>query len=101
MTAKLLEDLSQNYSGVEKVSEFHDKDGKPIGAIRIDFKSNNFTMQILDAGYILIDGKRRPVRLYWPLTCRRCHNEGHRDSECPQKPLTEQRFIEIFKEQQM
>jgi hypothetical protein len=100
-TERLLRDLAHNYLGVEKVSQLHDKDGQSIGAIRIDFKSDNFTTQILDNGYILIDGKRRPVRPYWPLICHRCQNEGHRSSECPQKPLTEQRLIEIFKEQQM
>ncbi len=98
---KLMKNLAQNYLGVEKISRLHGKDGKPIGAIRIDFKSDNFAMQILDGGYILIDGKRRPVRPYWPIICRRCNNEGHYASECPQKPLTEQRLMEIFKEQQM
>lgn len=98
---RLLQDLSHNYVGVEKVSQVHDKDGQPIGAIRIDFKSDNFAKQILDQGYILINGKRHPVRPYWPLMCHRCQNSGHRASECPQKPLTEQRLMELFKEQQM
>jgi hypothetical protein len=99
--AKLLQDLQHNYLGVEKISRLHDRDGKPVGAIRVDFKSDSFAMKILDDGHILIDGKRHPVRPYWPLICRRCHNEGHHVSECPQKPLTEQRVKELFKEQQM
>jgi hypothetical protein len=100
-TAKLVQDLSHNYLGVEKVFRRHDKNGQPIGAVRIDFTSENFVTQILKDGYILIDGKRCPVRPFWPVTCRRCQNEGHRASECPQKPLTEQRLMELFKEQQM
>jgi hypothetical protein len=99
--AKILQDLSHNYVGVEKVSQRHDKNGRPLSSIRIDFKSENCTTEIFNTGYILIDGKRRPVRPYWPLICRRCRNEGHHASECPQKPLTEQRLMEIFKEQQM
>jgi len=99
--AKVLQDLAHNYVGVEKVSQLHDKHGQPIGAIRIDFKSDNIATQILDNGYILIDGKRRPVRPYWALICNRCQNEGHRSSECPQKPLTEQRAKELYKEQKM
>ena len=99
--AGLLRDLSHNYLGVEKVSQRHDKDGNPLHSIRIDFKSDNFAMKILDQGYIIIDGKRHPVRAYWPIICRRCKNEGHHVSECPQQPLTEKRLMEIFQEQQM
>ena len=98
---KLLKDLAHNYMGVEKVSRLHDRDGKPIGAKRIDFKSENVAMKILDEGFILINGKRHPVRPYWPSVCRRCQNEGHHVSECPQKPLTEQRVKELFNQQQM
>jgi hypothetical protein len=98
--AKVLNDLSHNYIGVEKISQMHDKDGNPIGAIRIDFTSEKTTMEILNKGYILIDGKQRPVRAYRTLICRRCDGEGHRASECPQKPLSEQRLMEIFKQQQ-
>ncbi|CAF3073232.1 unnamed protein product [Rotaria sp. Silwood2] len=97
--AKLLRDLGHNYLGVEKVSRLHDKDGKPIASIRIDFKSENFVLKIIDGGSILIDGKKCPVRPYWPQICHRCQNEGHYASECPQKPLTEQRAMEIFKQQ--
>ena len=100
--AKLMQDLAHNHLGVEKVSRLHDRDGKPLGAIRIDFKSDNFAMQILNnGGYVFINGKRHPVRPYWPLICRRCQNEGHHVSECPQKSLTEQRVKELFREQQM
>jgi hypothetical protein len=98
--AKVLQDLSHNYVGVEKVFQMHDKNGQPIGAIRIDFTTEKSATEILNKGYILIDGKQRPVRPYRPLICRRCNGEGHRASECPQKPLTEQRLMEIFKEQQ-
>ena len=96
----ILKDLRHNYMSVEKISRIHDKDGQPIGVIRIDFTSDNVTKTILDTGYVLIDGKRRPVRPFWPLICRRCHNEGHHVAECPQKPLTEQRLMELFKDQQ-
>jgi hypothetical protein len=99
--AKVLQDLAHNYVGVEKVSQLHNEHGQPVGAIRIDFKSDNVTTQILNNGYILIDGKRRPVRPYWPLICHRCQNEGHRSSECPKKPLTEQRVKELLEEQKM
>ncbi|CAF0717863.1 unnamed protein product [Adineta steineri] len=98
---KLLRDLEHNYLGIEKISRVHDKDGKPLGSIRIDFKSENFAKSILGQNYILIDGSRCPVRPYWAPTCHRCHKEGHHVSECPQRPLTEQRLSELFNHQQM
>ncbi|CAF1028683.1 unnamed protein product [Rotaria sordida] len=97
--AKLLQDLGHNYIGVEKVFRRYDKDGKPMGFIRIDFKAENVAMKIIDSGYILIDGKQCPVQSYSPLICHRCQNEGHYASNCPQKPLTEQRAMEILKQQ--
>jgi hypothetical protein len=97
--AKILRDLSHNYIGVEKVSRIHDRDGHPVGAVRVDFASEKPATEVLNKGYILIDGKQRPVRASRPLVCYRCHNEGHHGSECPQKPLTEQRLMDLFKEQ--
>ena len=54
---------------------------------------DNFVKQIPDQDYVLIDGKQHPVRPYWPLMCHRCQNSEPRASECPQKPLTDQRLI--------
>ncbi|CAF2852670.1 unnamed protein product [Rotaria sp. Silwood2] len=96
----LLHDLGHNYVGVEKVSRIHDDSGKPTDAIRVDMKSNKLAMKILDDGYILFDGKKCDVRPYWPRLCRRCRKEGHNASECPQRPLTFECAMEIFKEQQ-
>ncbi|CAF1566364.1 unnamed protein product [Rotaria sp. Silwood1] len=96
----LLHDLRHNYAGVEKVSRIHNDNGKSADAMRIDLKSDKQAMNILDNGYILIDGKKCNVRPYWPRLCRRCHKEEHNTSECPQRPLTVESAMQIFKEQQ-
>ena len=98
--SKILIDLQQNYMGVEKVSRQHNKDKQPISDIRIDFRSEKFTKEVLDKGYVLVDGQRRPVRPYWTPVCHRCRSEGHYASECPQKPITEQRLTALFAQQQ-
>ncbi|UJR35114.1 hypothetical protein I4U23_027885 [Adineta vaga] len=99
--SKIITSLGHNYMGVEKVCRLYDADRQPIPAIRIDFKSETQTKPILDQGFILINGKRHPVRPYQPLICHRCHEEGHYVSQCPQKPLTEQRVMELLRQQQM
>jgi hypothetical protein len=45
--AKLLEYLRHSYVGVENVSRLYDRDGEPISAIRVDFKSSAVVMNIL------------------------------------------------------
>jgi hypothetical protein len=57
---ELLRNLKQNYSGVLRVSRlyFRDNDQKPIGAIRIEFKSDELATQFLDEKDIWINDKQ-------------------------------------------
>lgn len=97
--AGLLQDLGHNYKGIDKVSRMHDMNGNPIGAIRVDFKSEKACMEVLNDDYISIHGKTFPMRPYYTRVCRRCRKEGHYAAECPQKYLTEERLNELFAEQ--
>lgn len=96
----IIKDLRHNYLGVEQITRLHDKDGKVNTNVRIDFTSIKLASEVLSKGYVLIDGKQCPVRAHQPLVCHRCHNEGHFASDCPQKPLTEQRLQELLHQQQ-
>ncbi|CAF2083896.1 unnamed protein product [Rotaria magnacalcarata] len=96
----ILRSLAHNYVSIEKVSRRYSRDGQPIGSIQVDFKSDQQPMKIIEQGYIFIDGKKHPVRAYWPLVCHRCQQEGHYASQCPKNPLTEERFNELLEMQQ-
>ncbi|CAF2058056.1 unnamed protein product [Rotaria magnacalcarata] len=96
----LLHSLGHTYLGVENVSRLYDQDENPMDEIRVDFKTNKETMKILQAQYIFIDGKKYPANGYQPLVCHRCQQEGHYASQCPRKPLTEERFHKLLEMQQ-
>ncbi|CAF3219671.1 unnamed protein product [Rotaria socialis] len=95
----LLHSLGHTYVGVERVSRLYDQDENPTDEIRVDFKTDKETMKILQAQYIFIDGKKYPAHKYQPLVCHRCQKEGHYASQCPRKPLTEERFHELLEMQ--
>jgi hypothetical protein len=109
--AKLLQDLAHNYIGAEKISRFYDTEKKSVDNIRIDFKSDSLPAKIIKDGYILIDGKRCPVQPYWSFVYTPSENQNEQDhpseqsqtsrTRRPQKYLTEQRVMELFREQQM
>jgi hypothetical protein len=100
--AKLLGYLGHSYVGVEKVSRLYDRDGEPISAIRVEFKSSAVVMNILKEKSILINGKRYTVRPYFPPNNnRRVQNGEQRASAYPSACLTEERFTELFQQQQM
>ncbi|CAF2393927.1 unnamed protein product [Rotaria sp. Silwood2] len=106
---KLLQDLGHNYLGIEKIFRFHDRDGKPVDIVRLDFKSESFVTTILNDKYILIDGARRPVQPYWSLIYHSTQKGKSSASKVaqnvsntePQNHLTEQRVNELIHTQQM
>ena len=98
--AQLLADLRKQASGVDKVTRFFRDDGQPSTQVRVDFQSINVVKSIMEKNYIVIDGKERPVRVFYPITCYRCHEEGHRATDCPQQPITEQRLQQLLHEHQ-
>ena len=99
--AKLLQDLKHSYVGVEKVSRLQNKDGEQISAIKVDFISNTVVTKILKENSILLNGKRHSVRPYFPPNNHQYQNEEHRPSVYPQQYLTEERVVQLFREQKM
>jgi len=97
----LFKDLSENYSGVKKVSRNHDQDGNELSSIRVDFASEDIVSEILNDDAIYIANRAYFVRPYWPRICYRCNNEGHISAECPRYSLSERRLVQLIQEQKM
>lgn len=94
---ELLADLKKTYSTVQNVTRMYDSFGEALASILVDFESEAQPMKILNIQYILIKGKQyKKFRAYRPLICRRCQNEGHYASECPQQPVTMERCMELL-----
>jgi hypothetical protein len=113
---QILQDLTHNYMGIERISRFYDVDKKVVDQIRIDFKFESTFTKIIKDDYILIDGKRRSIQPYRSLTYipKENQNENGLASQEPvikesskpasknsQNYLTERRVKELFTQQQM
>ncbi|CAF1468264.1 unnamed protein product [Adineta steineri] len=96
----IFDDLNNNYPDVKKVSRNYDQYGNQLGAIRVDFNSEEIVSEILNEGAIYIEDRSYYVRPYWPLICYRCQNEGHISAQCPKYDVPEWRLDELLQEQQ-
>ena len=97
---QLLNDFRKQSPGIIKVTRLYDFDRQPTTQIRVDCQSIDVVKKIMEKNYILVEGKQHPVRVYYPLICHRCRDEGHRAVDCPQQPITEQRLQEVLHEHQ-
>lgn len=97
---QLLGDFQKQATGILKVTRFYNQDGQALGQVRVDCQSANVVRNILEKNFILVHGKRHPVRAYPSVTCHRCHQQGHQSSQCPEKAITEERFEQLLRKHQ-
>ena len=76
-----------------------DADGQALGAIRVDFSSEEVVGEILEESAIYIRNRPHRVRVYWPRICYRCQNEGHIAAHCPQSFLVGRYLRDLVDEQ--
>lgn len=112
--SQIMQDLTHNYLGIERIHRLYDSEDRPVDCIRIDFKFDTTASKILKDKYIFIGGKRRSVQSYWSCTYVPNENENKPVSQPsvvtkPTKPvnrsarthLTEKHVRELFDQQQM
>lgn len=95
----LLNDLTGNYFDVKNVYRNFDKGGNQLGSIRVDFSSPRQVSDILNDQEIYIYGQPHSIRPYWPIVCYTCRTEGHIATECPKRPVSQERLGELLNEQ--
>lgn len=97
---ELFNDFHKQSSDVVQVTRLCHDDGAPNTQVRVDFRSIEAVKKIMENNFLLVDGKKHPVRVYHPVICYRCHDEGHRSHECPEQPICERRVQQLLHEHQ-
>ena len=95
------DELLKKYDGIINVRRwyFDDEQCYPMSCVQIDFNSQENLNQVLQNGYMIINGICRRVSVLSMPKCYRCQNSGHQVNNCTQEPLNEKYLINLFTEQ--